>query len=91
MVTLEGMAMAKPIVATDIQGIIEQISGGSEGILVPPRDSAALATSILKLVQNEELASRLGIAARSRVERCFSVERMVRETERVYLSLLEAK
>jgi glycosyltransferase involved in cell wall biosynthesis len=90
MVTLEGMAMAKPIVATEIQGIIEQISGGSEGLLVPPRDSAGLAAGILKLVQHKELASRFGIAARSRVERFFSVERMVRETERVYLSLLEA-
>jgi glycosyltransferase involved in cell wall biosynthesis len=90
MITLEGMAMAKPIVATQIQGITEQLVQGKQAILVPPKNPDALADVLLKLIQDTEFASRLGMAARRKVEADFSVKRMVRETERVYLSLLKA-
>jgi glycosyltransferase involved in cell wall biosynthesis len=90
MITLEAMAMSKPLVATQIQGIIEQISDGVEGILVPPKAPKALGTAVLSLLQDRKLASRLGAAARSKVEACFSVEKMVEETEKVYLSVLKA-
>ena len=91
MITLEGMAMAKPIVATRINGIEEQISDGEEGLLVPPQSTKTLSAAVLELIQNNELASRLGTAARRKVETYFSVERMVGETEKVYLFALEAK
>jgi len=90
MVTLEGMAMAKPIVATKIDGINEQITSGESGILVPPRNPIALAEAILKLIHDKELSKRLGRSARNKVEKEFSVEKMIAETEKVYLSLLEA-
>ncbi len=89
MITLEGMAMAKPIVATKIQGITEQLTEGKQAILVPPRNPDALSDALLKLIQDTELASRLGIAARQKVENDFSVGKMVMETEKVYLSLIE--
>jgi glycosyltransferase involved in cell wall biosynthesis len=85
------MAMAKPIVATRINGIEEQISDGEEGLLVPPQSTKTLSAAVLELIQNNELASRLGTAARRKVETYFSVERMVGETEKVYLFALEAK
>jgi glycosyltransferase involved in cell wall biosynthesis len=88
MVTLEAMAMAKPIIATTIDGIMEQISDGVEGLLVPPKDSVALATAINKMIENTELAHSLGSAARKRLEREFTVEKMIDETEEVYRSLL---
>ena len=90
MVTLEAMAMSKPIVATQIQGVVEQLSDGREGILVPPKNPEALARAVLIIVQHRELSARLGAAARIRVEKFFSVEKMLRETEEVYLSLLKA-
>jgi glycosyltransferase involved in cell wall biosynthesis len=90
MITLEAMAMARPIVATQIQGIVEQISDGKEGILVSQRNPDALASAVLRLIQHRELSARLGAAARIKVEKCFSVGKMVRETEEVYLSLLKA-
>ena len=90
MITLEAMAMAKPIVATQIEGIVEQISDSDEGILVPPKDTQALASAILRLIKDRELGNRLGAAARSKIERYFSIDKMVEETEMVYLSLLEA-
>jgi len=90
MITLEAMAMAKPIVATQIEGIVEQISDSDEGILVQPKDTEALASAILRLIKDRELGNRLGAAARSKIERYFSIDKMVKETEMVYLSLLEA-
>jgi glycosyltransferase involved in cell wall biosynthesis len=89
MITLEGMAMAKPIVASQIQGITEQLEDGKQAILVPPKKPDALADAILKLIQDTEFAFRLRMAARRKVENYFSVEKMVSETEKVYLSVLK--
>jgi len=89
MIILEAMAMGKPIVATNIDGIIEQITDGVDGILVPPKNPNALAEAILKIFSEEEKMKKIGLAARQKVESCFSVQKMVRETEQVYMSLLE--
>ena len=88
MIILEGMAMAKPIVSTHIDGITEQISDEKEGILVPMRTSKDLAKAVSRLIHDRELAIRLGKAARRRVKNHFTVEQMIRETESVYLSLI---
>lgn len=89
-VTLEAMAVGKPIVATNIDGITEQILNSTEGILVPPKDPKALTTAIIRLLHDKELSTRLALAARTKVERCFSLDTMVAETENVYLSLLQS-
>ncbi len=86
MVVLEAMAMAKPIVASQIDGITEQISDGAEGILIPPKNPESLAVAVLRLMNNKDLAARMGMSARQKAERCFSVEKMIIETEKVYLS-----
>jgi glycosyltransferase involved in cell wall biosynthesis len=90
MVTLEAMAMAKPIVATRIDGITEQITDGINGILVLPKDPPALAKAVIRVLNDKELARTMGLSAREKVEQEFSVEKMVAETEKVYLSLLRA-
>ncbi len=88
MITLEAMAMAKPIVATNITGINEQITNGENGIIVPPRDPSALAKATIGLLGNRETARRMGLAARKKAEQEFSVEKMVSETDNVYKSLV---
>ena len=88
MITLEAMAMAKPIIATNIDGITEQITDGINGILTPPKDSSAIAQAIITLINNRGKAKAMGLAARKKVEQEFSVDKMVAETEKVYLSLL---
>lgn len=88
MVTLEGMAMAKPIIATAIDGIREQIIDLKSGILIPPRDPDAITDAIIRLRKDRNFAQNLGLEARLRVEEHFTVEKMVAETEKVYLSLL---
>jgi len=87
-ITLEAMAMAKPIIATRIDGIKEQISDSLTGILMPPKDQSALTKAIMAVINNKELAKTMGLAARAKVEQDFSVEKMVANTERAYLSLL---
>lgn len=88
MTTLEAMAMEKPIVATSISGIKEQIIDGESGILIPPRDPAALAEAICNILNNDGQMNKLGLNARRRIDKYFSVEKMVAETRRVYQSLL---
>ena len=87
MITLEAMAMLKPIIATNIDGITEQITDGKHGILVPPGDPDALSKAIMGLINDKQLAKNMGTEARKRVEKEFSVEKMVAETEKVYQSL----
>ncbi len=87
-VTLEAMAMEKPIVATAIDGITEQITDGREGILVPPRNTADLARAIIKITSNPMMAVTLGKAARRRVTTDFSVQQMINATIDVYDNLL---
>jgi glycosyltransferase involved in cell wall biosynthesis len=91
MITLEGMAVAKPIIATRIDGIKEQIVDAESGILIPPGDPDAIAEAILRLNADKELAQSLGLEGRRRVEKEFTVERMVSETEKVYQSLYEQR
>jgi len=90
MIILEAMAMAKPIVASDIPGIREQIIDGKNGILVPVKDSNALAIAIINILAERKVAENIGLAARKTVDEKFSIERMVAETESLYLSLLKA-
>ena len=87
MITLEAMAMAKPIVATNIDGITEQITDGVNGILVLPKDPSALAKAIIQVLNDKELARTMGLSARKKVEQDFSVGKMVAETEKAYQSL----
>ena len=60
MITLEAMAMAKPIVATNIDGITEQITDGVNGILVPPKNPSALAKAVIRVLNHKELARTMG-------------------------------
>jgi len=91
MIILEAMAMAKPIVASDIPGIREQIIDGKNGILVPIKDSNTLAAAIINILADRKAAENVGLAARKTVDEKFSIERMVAETESLYLSLLNLK
>jgi len=63
MVTLEAMAMVKPIVTTNIDGITEQITDGVNGILIPPKDPSALAKAVIRVLNDKELARSMGLAA----------------------------
>ncbi len=71
---LEAMAAGKPIAATRVGGNPEALAGGEAGLLVPPRDPAALAAALRRLLEDPAGARRLGAAAQARARREFSVE-----------------
>jgi glycosyltransferase involved in cell wall biosynthesis len=81
---LEAMAAGKPVVATAIGGTDEAVIHGETGLLVPPGNSAALATAIRTLVSDQRLAARLAQGGKSRVMERFSSDAMVDGVSRVY-------
>lgn len=66
---LEAQAAGRAVVASDIGGIPEQITHGVDGLLVPPGDAPALREALRSLLEDPELAGRLGKAAAARVRR----------------------
>ncbi len=81
---LDAMACSRAIVATRAGGIPEVVEDGENGLLVPPRDHAAMAQAIVRLLKDEALRRQMGDAGFSRVRSRFTVERMVAETAAVY-------
>ncbi|MFC1915162.1 glycosyltransferase family 4 protein [Chloroflexota bacterium] len=59
-VLLEAMAVGKPIIASDIQGYNSVVTHGTEGILVPPKDSEKLAQALISLIDDESLRKQMG-------------------------------
>jgi glycosyltransferase involved in cell wall biosynthesis len=85
---IESMAAGVPVVATSVGGNPEVVEDGITGVLVPPRNPAMLSHAICELLEKPEQAARFGRAGRQRVEEHFSIDRMVRQTEQLYLKLI---
>ena len=85
---LEAMALGAPLVATAIGGTDEAIADEVTGLLVPPRDSAALGAAVERVLTDPGDAARRAEAARDRVAAEFSADRMVERTQSVYEELL---
>jgi glycosyltransferase involved in cell wall biosynthesis len=81
---LEAMACSRPVVASGTGGIPEAVVDGETGLLVPPRDEAALAGRMLALLRDPARREALGQAGRRRVLADFSVDQLVARTARVY-------
>jgi glycosyltransferase involved in cell wall biosynthesis len=73
---VEALACGKAVVGTKVDGIPEIIEDGTSGILVQPDDPAALAGAIRRLLDDDDLRSRLGEAGRLRVEDRFQWQHM---------------
>jgi rhamnosyl/mannosyltransferase len=84
-VQLEAMAAGKPVVSCDVNTGVAWVNQNEiTGLVVPPKSSEALAGAIMRLLEDEALCRRMGGAARARVEKEFSVERMVEQVLAVY-------
>jgi glycosyltransferase involved in cell wall biosynthesis len=88
LVLLEAMAAGRPIVASAVGPVPEIVVDGVTGLLVPPGDPAALASAIIRLLRDPELAAAYGRAGRARVERELKLDTMVARTESLYDELL---
>lgn len=84
LVTVEAMRAGCAVIASAHGAAPELIEDGRTGLLVPPGDAAALAGALARVLGDDDLRARLASAARERVAREFSVERMVTGVEAVY-------
>ncbi|HET6836557.1 MAG TPA: glycosyltransferase family 4 protein [Gemmatimonadales bacterium] len=74
----EAMACACPVIAADAGGTAELLGrDGSAGVLVPPNDPESLAQETAALLRDADRRARLGAAARYRIEREFTLDRMI--------------
>lgn len=81
---LEAMAAARPVIASDLDGIRELIVHDETGWRVPPGDVPALAAALLHGLANPGRAAQLGLAARTWVQAHASLEHMADAYESVY-------
>jgi glycosyltransferase involved in cell wall biosynthesis len=88
---LEGMAAGLPVAATRVGGTPDAIIDGVTGLLVPPRDPAALAAAIERLAADSDLRRRMGAAARERINSAFGLAGCVDGYEALYRGLMAGR
>jgi glycosyltransferase involved in cell wall biosynthesis len=79
----EALAMGKPIVATDADGLLDVLTSERDAIIVPRRDARALANGIIRTIDEPETRARLGAAAFSTGKQ-YDIAAFVRKMERLY-------
>ncbi|NNF17397.1 MAG: glycosyltransferase, partial [Gammaproteobacteria bacterium] len=87
---LEAMASGLPVIAADVGGNSELVEHEVNGLLYPGGDEMALAAMILRYADDEPLRHRHGQAARQRVEKDFTLEKMVASYANLYTSVHSA-
>jgi glycosyltransferase involved in cell wall biosynthesis len=80
----EAMAFGRPVVAAAGGALLELVTDGETGLLVPPRDAAALRAAVERLLADPTLRERLGRAARDRARERFGWDAVIERTLDVY-------
>ena len=89
LVAIEAMASGTPVVASDVGGLQYTVVPEKTGLLAPPKDELAFASAIKRILANPEWRKQLGLAARERVESCFSWDGVAKQLDELYLSRLD--
>jgi glycosyltransferase involved in cell wall biosynthesis len=84
----EALAMGKPIVATDADGLMDVLTDQQDALVVPKRDSARIAAAVGTLIEQPELAARLSAGARVTGAH-YDIQAFVRKMEQLYVFLHE--
>ncbi len=90
-VVLEAGAAGVPVVATRVGGLPDIVDEEETGVLVPPRNAAALAEAVLALTNAPERRHMMGATAQAKVVPYYSLESMVQQIEALYEELLHEK
>jgi glycosyltransferase involved in cell wall biosynthesis len=89
-VVLEAMICARPVIASRAGGLAEIVVDGETGLLVPPDDPEALAKALRRLLADQDLRQKMGLAGKRRAEE-FRASAIVPRVEEVYRSVLTKK
>lgn len=85
---VEAAACGRAVVTTDVPGCRDAITPGETGVLVPVKDSVALANAIQKLIENPRLRNTIGKAGRVLAEEVFAIDRIVAQHMNIYREVL---
>lgn len=85
---IEAMAMERPVVSTNCEGVLDIVVDGVTGIYVNPRNAQQLAQAIELLGADSELREKMGKEGRKRVEEYFDQRKQIAKIEEVYYELL---
>ena len=88
---LEAQAMQLPVVASDADGLPENVADGHTGFIVPRRDPAALADKLALLAGDVELRRTMGAAGRARVEDCFTLPQQIAAFDRFFREMVNGR
>lgn len=86
-VLTEAAAVARPVVTTDVPGCRDAIDPGKSGLLIPVKDTRALADAIQHLLSDRDEMTRMGQAGRLLAEQTFDVQCVAAQHLRLYASL----
>jgi glycosyltransferase involved in cell wall biosynthesis len=84
-VLVEAMAAGKPVVATNVSSIPEIVLDKKTGILIDVHQPEQLAEAVLKILENKDAAKEMGILGKERVLQNFTIDKMIANTEAVFL------
>jgi len=84
------MACELPVISSTAGALPEVVGNDGAAVLVPPRDSRAIAAAVGKLIANRELRQNMGKAARERVLKLFTWENAARQMVEVYREAIDA-
>jgi len=88
---LEAMASGKPVIATNIRGCREEVIDGVTGLLIPVKNSTALAAAIKKLLLDKSLADKMGLAGYKRAQDSFDENQVLDKQMEIYQRLIQNK
>jgi len=88
-VVMEAMSVAKPVIATDVNGVHELMIDGETGFIVPPKNPQAFYNKLSLLLSNKNLCEKMGKAGRKRIETKFTYEKMIDNLESFLIERLE--
>jgi len=89
LVATEAMACGKPVIASRVGGLPDQIIDGFNGFLVPPRNPRAIADRILYLLENPSEMRRMGLNGRRLAEERFDIEKRIDRIIELYRKLMD--
>jgi len=86
---IEGMAMGKPVIASDVGGMRELVENFRHGLLVKPGNIKELANAILFLIEHPEIRKEFGNKGLDKIKRVYNIEVMISKLQELYNKNLE--